>query len=94
MTVKKAKSCKLPIAAGQVIYSFVCFGTAAYISHIESEMKSADCEKSLLTHSSITPREPLTIKVYVVFNVQVVQTGIFLPPLVRYVLSVYFAALV
>ena len=23
--VKKAKSCKLPIAAGQVIYSFVCF---------------------------------------------------------------------
>lgn len=51
--------------------------TAAYISHSESEMKSAGCEKSLLTHSSIMPKEPLTIKVYVVFNVKSSKPGYF-----------------
>ena len=51
--------------------------TAAYISHSESEMKSADCEKSLLTHSSIVPKEPLTINVYVVFRTRSSKSGNF-----------------
>ena len=39
--------------------------------------KAAGCEKSLLTHSSIMPKEPLTIKVYVVFNVKSSKPGYF-----------------
>lgn len=40
-------------------------------------MKSADCEKSLLTHSSIVPNEPLTINVYVVFRTRSSKSGNF-----------------